>query len=79
MASSSEVDQPIYYQIRVGGTLDQGWAEWFAPLKVIAQANGETLLVGPIPDQAALHGLLVKIRNLGLPLISVQSEAEEGT
>jgi len=57
------------YQIRVRGELDDGWSDWFAGLRVAAE-GGDTLLVGPM-DQAALHAALRRVRDLGLPLISV--------
>jgi hypothetical protein len=60
------------YRITVQGLLDQSWADWFDGLAVIPQTNGETLLSGRIADQAALHGLLARIRDLGLPLLSVR-------
>ena len=62
---------PTVYHIRIQGQLDEVWAEWFDGLTVTHEANGDTTLTGPVRDQAALHGLLVKIRNLGLPLIAV--------
>jgi hypothetical protein len=60
------------YEIRVEGRLGVDWSSWFDGLTVQALPNGETLLRGPVADQAALHGILVRIRNLGLPLVSVQ-------
>lgn len=63
--------QPIIYQIRLKGHLAPQWAEWFEGLSITLEDNGETLLSGPVADQAALHGLLKKVRDLGLPLISV--------
>ena len=59
------------YQIRVRGHLDRSWSEWFAGLTITALPGGETLLAGPLPDQAALHGVLAKVRDLGLPLVAV--------
>ena len=59
------------YEIRLKGHLDARWADWFDGLIITALDNGETLLVGPVADQAALHGLLRKVRDLGLPLLSV--------
>jgi hypothetical protein len=59
------------YQIRVRGHLSEERAEWFDGLSIENQPNGEALLTGPVPDQAALHGLLIRIRDLGLPLLSV--------
>jgi hypothetical protein len=61
----------LIYQIRVRGHLSEGRAEWFNGLSIENQANGEALLTGPIPDQAALHGVLIRIRDLGLPLLSL--------
>jgi len=63
--------QPIIYQIRVKGHLGPQWTDWFGGLTVTLEDNGETLLTGPVVDQAALHGLLKKVRDLGMPLISV--------
>lgn len=59
------------YQIRVKGHLGPRWADWFEDLAISAEVNGDTLLTGPVVDQAALHGLLRKVRDLGLPLLSV--------
>jgi hypothetical protein len=59
------------YEIRLQGHLDARWAEWFEGLTIILEENNVTLLTGPVIDQAALHGLLKKVRDLGLPLISV--------
>ncbi|NTU82218.1 MAG: hypothetical protein HGA45_23040 [Chloroflexales bacterium] len=63
--------QPGRYTIRLKGQLDDRWADWFDGLTLTRAANGETLLTGPVADQAALHGLLRKVRDLGLPLLSV--------
>ena len=60
------------YFILVKGVLDSKWADWFGGLTITTNEKGETLLVGSIADQAALHGLLSKIRDLGLTLLSVQ-------
>ena len=60
------------YEIRIQGHLDQRWSSWFDGLTVTSEPDdATTLIAGPIPDQAALHGLLAKVRDLGLPLISV--------
>ncbi len=59
------------YEIRIKGHLDDRWTEWFEGLTITLEENGDTLLTGPVIDQAALHGLLKKVRNLGLPLVSV--------
>ena len=71
MANGREYDQPAVYQIRVRGNLDPQWSDWFDGLAIKPQAGGETILVGPVTDQPALHGILQKISNLGLPLLSV--------
>src|SRR5438034_1926194 len=60
-----------FYQITVKGHLNPNWADWFDGLTITLEDNGETLLTGPVVDQAALHGVLRKVRDLGLPLISV--------
>jgi hypothetical protein len=70
-------DDVTVYQIRITGHLGSEWADWFGGLTIALEDNGETLLTGPIMDQAALHGLLRKVCNLGLPLISV-NRAEPG-
>ena len=62
---------PMIYQIRIRGHLDSHWAAWFGDLSIEPDENGESLLVGPIQDQAALHGLLRKLRDLGIPLIAI--------
>lgn len=64
-------EEPIVYQIRVQGHLDQQWADWFGGLVIVLEEAGDTVLTGPVVDQAALHGLLKKVRDLGMPLISV--------
>ena len=69
--STEAHDGPGLYEIRLKGHLDQRWADWFDGLQITLQANGDTLLIGPVDDQAALHGVLKRIRDLGLPLLSV--------
>lgn len=70
-ASTGSQDEPARYEIRLKGHLDNRWAEWFEGLTITVEDNGETLLAGPVVDQAALHGLLRRVRDLGLPLLSV--------
>jgi hypothetical protein len=65
-------DRPVRYEIRVRGVLDRHWSGWFDGLQVSSDAPGQTLIAGPVVDQAALHGLLAKVRDLGLPLLSVR-------
>ena len=62
---------PEYYEIKIKGHLDPHWSDWFAGLQLSHMEGNETLLSGPLPDQAALHGLLERIRDLNITLISV--------
>ena len=64
-------NQPMIYQIKIEGHLDQQWTDWFGGLIVTLEENGDMLLTGPVVDQAALYGLLKRVRDLGMPLISV--------
>jgi hypothetical protein len=63
--------QSVIYQIRLKGHLGSEWTDWFEGLTITLEEDGDTLLTGPVIDQAALHGLLKKVRDLGLPLVSV--------
>jgi hypothetical protein len=64
-------NQPPCYEIRFKGHLDSQWTDWFGGLTITLEEDGTTLLSGPVADQAALHGLLKKVRDLGMPLVSV--------
>ncbi len=68
---TTDPSQPIVYQIRIEGHLGREWADWFEGLAITALDNGDTLLTGLVVDQASLHGLLKKVRDLGMPLLSV--------
>ena len=69
--------EPGSYEIRIKGHLDGKWADWFEGLTITLEEDGDTLLTGPVIDQAALHGLLKKVHDLGMPLVSV-SPVEPG-
>jgi len=70
-ASTEDHDEPGHYEIRLKGYLDDKWADWFEGLTITREDNGDTRLTGAVVDQAALHGLLRKVRDLGMPLIAV--------
>jgi hypothetical protein len=70
-ALTEDHDGPRLYEIRIEGHLNDKWAGWFEGLTLIREDNGDTVLTGPVVDQAALYGLLRKVRDLGMPLISV--------
>jgi len=80
----TDPDQAMVYQIRIKGHLDPLWTNWFEGLTITLEEDGDTLLTGPVVDQAALQGLLKKVRDLGMPLISVigvepgQADASDG-
>ena len=71
-------DESGLYEIRIKGHLDDRWTEWFEGLTITLEEDGNTLLTGPVVEQAALHGLLKKVRDLGMPLVSV-SPVEPGS
>ena len=79
--SRSDPGQPLVYQIRIEGHLGTQWTDWFEGLTITLEDNGDTLLTGPVVDQAALHGVLRKVRDLGMLLVSAilvtSSQAEE--
>lgn len=66
-----EMSTPPIYQIRINGHLDETWIDWFSPLVVVNEPNGETTLMGEVRDQAELHGLIDRVFNLNLTLLSV--------
>jgi hypothetical protein len=72
---TTDAGQPTVYQIRLKGHLGPQWTEWFGGLTITLEEDGDTLLTGPVVDQAALHGLLRKVRDLGMPLVSVSPVA----
>jgi len=63
---------PMFYEIRIEGHIGDSWSSWFAGLTIRHDECGETVLTGPLVDEAALHGVLAKIRDLGLPLVAVK-------
>jgi hypothetical protein len=69
--SPASQDHPMLYQIKIQGHLGAQWTDWFDGMTITQQDNDETLLVGPVMDQAALYGLLKKVRDLGMPLLAV--------
>ena len=77
MYSENSFDQPCSYRIHLKGKLDLKWNEWFDGFE-ITYTNGDTILLGSVPDQAALHGVLAKINDLGLSLISVNQLSQVG-
>ena len=79
MAEVIDSSQPTIYQIRVKSHLGSDWTEWFEGLSITLENNGDMLLTGPVVDQAALHGLLKKVRDLGMPLVSVNPVTHDQT
>jgi hypothetical protein len=76
MVNDHQVNGPTIYQIRVKGVLDPQWSDWFDGFSISSPQKGQTLLSGPVVDQAALYGILAKINDLGLQLLSVELEGE---
>ena len=74
----TDPNQPAVYQIRIKGQMNPQWKVWFEGMVITLDEGGDTLITGPVTDQAALHGLLKKVRDLGLPLFSV-CPVEPGT
>lgn len=85
MAAVIDSSQPAVYQIRVRSHLGSDWTDWFEGLTITLEEDGDTVLTGPVVDQAALHGLLKKVRDLGMSLVSVnpvqlnENHHEEGS
>ena len=71
MSNEPEPNPSTVYQIRITGHLDSRWADWFGGMTITLEDNGDTLLTGAVIDQAALYGLLRQVRDLGMPLVSV--------
>ena len=69
--SSDTRREPVQYELRIKGHLEARWAAWFGGLSLTQESDGTTVIRGAVIDQAALHGLLSKVRDLGLPLIAV--------
>ena len=70
--ANTDLGQPPIYEIRIKGHLGGQWADWFGGLSITLEENGDTLLTGPVVDQAALHGVLRKVRDLGMTLLVVK-------
>jgi hypothetical protein len=78
MSDGRRLGGPGVYEIRVGGNLEPRWSDWFDGLSITLVGDEETLLTGSVVDQAALHGVLHKIRDLGLPLLAVRRLEDGG-
>lgn len=78
-ASPGRRPEPGQYEIRLQGHLEARWAAWFDGLILTREGDGTTLIRGPVVDQAALHGLLQKVRDVGLPLVSVRNVTTDGS
>ena len=70
--STEDQYEPGVYEIRIKGHLEDRWSDWLGGLSIQLQEDGTTVLIGPVVDQAALHGVIIRIRDLGLPLLSVR-------
>lgn len=72
MSQPTASNRPVVYEIRISGHLPRQWADWFEGLTITLEEDGHTLLTGQVIDQAALHGVLKRVRDVGLPLVSVR-------
>ena len=79
MTKSTAREKNEFYEIRIKGQLDPRWSDWFEGLTITYQETGETVLFGPVTDQSALHGILAKIRDLNLTLMSVTQNQSKHT
>ena len=79
MSNNHQTNEAMIYQIRLQGHLGRQWTEWFEGMTITLEDNGDTLITGPVADQSALHGLLKKERDLGMPLLSVTSVESDQT
>ena len=70
-------DGPVKYEIRVEGIIDQSWSQWFDGMQITTESGGETVIAGEVADQATLHGLLTRVRDVGLALVSVLRTDQE--
>ena len=77
--TQTKTNEVMIYQIRLQGHLGRQWTAWFEGMSITLEDNGETLITGPVADQSALHGLLKKVRDLGMPLLSVISIKSDQT
>jgi hypothetical protein len=77
MSNGREYDRPAVYEILIRGKLDSQWSRWFADLQIVPQPDGNTLITGPIADQAALYGVISRMRDLGIVLIAVHRVLRE--
>jgi len=71
LTPKTDPSHPMVYQIKIEGHLGRQWTDWFEGLTITLEDNGDTLLTGPVVDQAALHGLLKEVRDLGMPLLLI--------
>lgn len=78
MLEPAEHGEEAIYEVKIRGILDESWSDWLDGLSITPTGDGNTVLAGPMRDQCALHGLLVKIRDLGLPLLSVEQKGQTG-